>query len=309
MSKAQEHCDVLIIGAGPAGLTAACYLARYRRRVIVVHDGRSRALHIPLTHNAPGFPGGVAGAELIQRMQDQAELYGATIQQDHIDGIEVRGDSFHGLGGLAYTTRSVILATGIELKQVDLPHAEHEAAIASGCLRYCPVCDGYEATGRAVGVLGSDVHGAREALFLRQYSPSVTLLAKNASDLSTRQRKELAAAGVEVVDSPVRDLVPLSDGMSVGLSDGRRLRFDVLYPALGCTPNSGLAKRLGIDLTPEGCIPTNSHQELTLAGVYAAGDVVDGLDQISVAVGHGAVAATRAHNYLREHEGAVLKSD
>src|SRR5690606_2072817 len=212
------------------------YLARYRRRVIVVHDGRSRALRIPLTHNAPGFPGGVSGPELIQRMETQAELYGAQIRQDRIERLAASDGGFEAVGGLAYEARSVVIATGVELHQADLPHEAHEEALALGCLRYCPVCDGYEATNRAVGVLGSDVHGAREALFLREYSLDVTLLPRTASDLSEAQCAELAAAGVKVVDSPVRTLKPTPSGMEVRLEGGDALRFDVLYPALGSTP-------------------------------------------------------------------------
>lgn len=308
MNQMQDPCDILIIGAGPAGLTAACYLARYRRRVIVGHDGRSRTLRIPLTHNAPGFPGGVGGQELISRMEEQALLYGAHIRRDHIETLKADGDGFRATGETIYRARAVILATGIELNEVELPREAHEHAINCGCLRYCPVCDGFEASDKAVGVLGSDVHGAREALFLREYTADVTLMPRTASDLTPAQRAELAAAGVKVVESAVAQLSPSEEGLAVRLTDGTRLRFDVLYPAFGCVPRSELVRQLGLELTEDGCIQTDAHQALALPGLYAAGDVVDGLDQISVAVGHGAIAATRAHNYLRELDGRVLRS-
>jgi thioredoxin reductase (NADPH) len=309
MDGAEERCDVLVIGAGPAGLTAACYLARYRRRVLVVHDGCSRALRIPLTHNAPGFPGGIAGTELIGRMEEQAVLYGAQVRQDHIEAIRRDGDGFMAIGGATYRARAVIIATGIQLNQIDLPHEAHEEALRLGCLRYCPVCDGFEATDKAVGVLGSNAHGGREALFLREYTPDVTLLPRVASDLSAEQRAELAAAGVKVLDSPMAQATATQAGMEVRLADGRRLRFDVLYPALGSVPQSDLARQLQLELTEEGCIPADADQALSIPGLYAAGDVVDGLDQISVAIGHGAMAATRAHNDLREIDGRVLSAD
>lgn len=308
MTQTQDSCDVLVIGAGPAGLTAACYLARYRRRVIVVHDGRSRTLRIPLTHNAPGFPGGIGGQELISRMEEQAVLYGAQIRRDHIDALTSDSDGFLATGDMAYRARAVIIATGIQLNEVELPHEEHENAIICGCLRYCPVCDGFEASDKVVGVLGSDAHGAREAMFLREYTSDVTLMPRAAADLTDAQRAELAAAGVKVVDSPVAQLSPSEDGLAVRLADGTRLRFDVLYPAFGCVPRSELVGQLGLELTEEGCIQTDAHQALALPGLYAAGDVVDGLDQISVAMGHGAIAATRAHSHLRELDGHVLRS-
>ena len=308
MSAVEETCDVLVIGAGPAGLTAACYLARYRRRVIVVHDGRSRALRIPLTRNAPGFPGGVAGPELIERMEAQARLYGAEIRQDRITRLTNELDGFVAEGGLTYRARAVIIATGVQMNQVDLPHEQHENALALGCLRYCPVCDGYEAKDKIVAVLGSSAHGAREALFLREYTADVTLLPDWSVELSADQRAELEAAGVKVIAAPVDRLLPGDGGMQVLLRDGTQMRFDVLYPALGCEPRSSLVEALGCPVTAEGCIQTGPNQELLLPGLYAAGDVVDGLDQISVAAGHGAVAATRAHNFLRAQDGMVLQS-
>lgn len=303
------NCDVLVVGAGPAGLTAAVYLARYRRDVLVVHDGASRAARIPLTHNAPAFPGGISGEELLGRMQAQAELYGASVRLDRITVLRRAGGAFAAQGEAgAYTARAVILATGVALNQVDLDHEIHEAAIGCGCLRYCPICDGYEAAGRAVGVLGSSAHGAREALFLREFTDKVTLLTQTACELTDAQRDELARAGVEVLDTPVREYRPGDGRMDVVLADGRALAFGVLYPALGATPRSELAAGLGIELSEGGCIPTDTRQRLGVEGVFAAGDVVEALDQITVAIGHGAVAATEAHNWLREQDGRVLRA-
>ncbi|CAN7577443.1 NAD(P)/FAD-dependent oxidoreductase [Phenylobacterium sp. LjRoot219] len=299
---------MLIVGAGPAGLTAAVYLARYRRRVLVVHDEASRAARIPLTRNVPGFPGGVAGPELLQRMRDQAQLYGAEIRRDRIQALR-QDRGFQALGDEGtYRARSVILATGIALNEIDLPVAVHEEALRLACLRYCPICDGFEATRKAVAVLGSSTHGAREALFLREYTDRVTLLAREACELSDAQRGELAAAGVQVRDAPVVDVRPAATGMQVILADDTRLSFDVLYPALGCEPRSELAAQLGMGLSDAGCIPTDAGQALALPGLYAAGDVVDALDQISVAIGHGAIAATHAHNWLREQDGRMLQT-
>lgn len=310
MRRRERDCDVLIVGAGPAGLTAAVYLARYRRRVLVVHDEASRAAHIPLTRNVPGFPGGVAGPELLQRMCEQAQLYGAELHRDRIHALRQDEDgSFEALGDDGgYRARSVILATGITLNEIDLPATVHEEALRLSCLRYCPICDGFEATDKAVAVLGSSTHGAREALFLRGYTEQVTLLAQDACELSDAQRHELAAAGVQVRDAPAVEIRPDTTGMQVTLADGARLQFDVLYPALGCEPRSELAAQLGAALSDSGCIPTDAGQALALPGLYAAGDVVDALDQISVAIGHGAIAATHAHNWLLEQDGRLLQA-
>lgn len=309
MSAVGQECDVLIVGAGPAGLAAALYLARYRRRALVVHDGTSRAARIPLSYNLPGFPGGITGPDLLQRMQEQAALYGALFAEDRIERLHRSGGAFEAMGkGRVYKARAVILATGVSLNQVELVSDVHEEAISQGCLRYCPICDGYEASNKAVAVLGSSTHGAREALFLRQYTDRVSLLAQETCELSAGQRDDLAAAGVTVIDTPVMEFRPAPDGMSVVLADGQALRFAVLYPALGVQPRSELAVQLGIELSEGGCIPTDAHQAVSMACVYAAGDVVDALDQISVAIGHGAVAATQAHNDLCDSEGRTLQS-
>jgi thioredoxin reductase (NADPH) len=304
VSRSISTCDVLVIGAGPAGLTAAVYLARYRRKVIAVHDGASRALRIPVTHNVPGFPGGIAGPELIGRMEEQARLYGAELRTARIEQVTRKGPLFVAEAEDAiFESRALILATGVKLNQIDLAHEAHEAGLDMGCLRYCPICDGYEATDREVGVIGSDCHGAAEAIFLREFTDKVTLFPRCATDLSDVQRAELEACGVRLIDSAATSFEPRSDGIRVTLADGDVLRFDVLYPALGVTPRSELASQLGVRLTEAGCVPTDADQGVSMDGLFAAGDVVEALDQVSVALGHGAIAATRAHNYLREREG------
>ncbi len=302
--------DVFVIGAGPAGLTAALYLARYRRKVLVLHDGKSRALRIPLTHNAPGFPEGVRGPDLIARMTRHAVQYGADIQEAEVSAITAVAGGFnlHLADGSTLLGRAVILATGVDLNQVDLPEAVHEAAIRAGVLRYCPVCDGYEHIGKRIGVIGCDTNGAAEALFLRRYSRNVTLMPLTRPELSSAEARALADAGIRLEAGALRALEPGADDITVRLDTGAWLAFDVIYPALGRRPRSSLAEQLGLDLTEAGCVTPDAVFESGVAGVFAAGDLVEGLDQISVAMGHGAVAGTRAHNWLREQEQATLQS-
>ncbi len=184
--------DALIIGGGPAGLTAAIYLARYYRRVVVVDEGHSRAKWIPLSHNHAGFPDGIAGEVLLGRMREQAEQYGATIATGRIDALEWSVDVFVARGkGIAITARTIVLATGVENRRPAMNTATHRDALDRGLLRYCPVCDGYEATGQAIGVIGADSHGVAEALFLTTYSDDVTLLAYKAMELTGTDRADL----------------------------------------------------------------------------------------------------------------------
>ena len=176
--------EVAVIGAGPAGLTAALYLARYHRKVVVIHDGNSRALRIPLTHNAPGFPDGVNGIDLVDRMTEHAREFGARFVEERVETIRKQDKGFviQGQNGGQWHVRGVVLATGILLNEVDLPRPIHEQAIKDDVLRYCPICDGYEHTDKRIGVIGCDSNGAGEALFLSRYSSDITLMPMDSSN-------------------------------------------------------------------------------------------------------------------------------
>lgn len=309
MAHSPGPYDVVIVGCGPAGLTAALYLARYRRNALAVHDGQSRTLRIPTTHNAPGFPDGVAGEDLIERMTRHAAMFGARIKKARVTSI-VRVAGGFGLisvDGEKWEGRAVILATGIQLNEIDLPRTVQDQAIEAGVLRYCPVCDGYEHIGDRIGVIGCDTNGAAEALFLRQYSEDVTLMPLSHPELSSDQARQLADAGIIVETGPLLSLEPHADRMDVRLGGLETLSFDVIYPALGSRPRAELAEQLGIALNPMGCVPPGGVSDTGVPGVFAAGDVVEGLDQISVAMGHGALAATKAHNWLREQDQETLR--
>ncbi|MFZ5718563.1 MAG: NAD(P)/FAD-dependent oxidoreductase [Pseudomonadota bacterium] len=305
----REPYDCIVVGAGPAGLTAALYLARYRRSVLVVHDGTSRALRIPRTHNVPGFPGGVRGRTLISRMERQAKIYGAEIRRLKVDHVrEHEKDGFQILSAEGrLTARTVIAATGVRMNQPDLPDDAHEAAMRAGVLRYCPICDGYEARDRRIAVLGSDHRGAAEALFLRQYTTSVALIAVRALDLTPHDRRRLDEARIEVIESPVAQLTPSDVAMEVAFEDGETRSFDVLYPALGCAPRTALLEALDPPSDQDGAIITAKNQAVRPDGLFVAGDVVEALDQISVAIGHGAIAATHAHRRLRRLDGDAIE--
>lgn len=292
--------DCLIVGGGPAGLTAAIYLARFLRRVLLVDAGGSRALWIPTSHNHAGFPDGITGPELLERMREQAMRYGAQIRNAKVDHIEQRGERFvaHVGGDLAEAT-TVLLATGVTNHRPPLVAEEiHDAAVAKGLLRYCPVCDGFEVRDNSIAVLGSDAHGVAEAMFLRQYSSRITLLPARFADVDADDRAALAEAGIALVEAPVTAIDLAGERVTLALADGSRQTFDTLYPALGTHANSRLARELGIELVSDNCIPADAHLATQLRGVWTAGDVVQGLDQISVAMGHAAIAATAIHNFL-----------
>src|SRR3712207_261698 len=178
--------DCLIVGGGPAGLTAAIYLARFHMAVRVVDAGRSRAGWIPRTRNVPGFTDGVSGNELLARMRAQAGKYGAAFTTGPVTRLDPIDGGFSAEWGEgSATARTVLLATGVKNRRPDMDEDLHDEALARGLIRYCPICDGYEVTDKKVGVIGSGAHGVAEAVFLRGYTADITLVAPDkAHDLA-----------------------------------------------------------------------------------------------------------------------------
>lgn len=293
--------DCVIIGAGPAGLTAAIYLARFHLRIRLLDDGSSRAALIPRTNNHAGYPDGIPGVELLQLMRRQAERFGAVREDAHVDAIEPAPEGFVvRVGERTVQARTILLATGVVNNRPDMPSEEHDAALARGLIRYCPICDGYEVTDRRIGVIGTGNHGMREALFLRGYSSDVTLVAPGAAhELDDACRAELDAAGIRHVDGPCTPITATADAIRVDTAEGPRT-FDTIYPALGSVIRSGLAVAAGARATDDGCLEVDDHQRTSVPGLFAAGDMVKGLDQISHAMGEAGVAATTIRNLLAE---------
>jgi thioredoxin reductase (NADPH) len=292
-----EPYDCVIIGGGPAGLTAAVYLARYRRRIVLFDGGGSRAALIPESHNYPGFPEGVSGPGLLRALRKQAETYGVTLVSAPITELKREGWEFTAkFGDQQVQSRFVLLATGIVDESPDLPGIKE--AIANGSIRYCRVCAGYEASDQRIGVLGHGQDASSKAKFLRTYSSDVTLLSLD--DKNEETAKLLHQAGVKVA-GPVSHIEHGGDDIRVVLQGGQTLSFDVVYPALGCGVRSELAVAMGAKTNDVGCLEVDAHQRTTVDGVYAAGDVVSDLHQIAVATGHAAIAATHIHKSLPEN--------
>jgi thioredoxin reductase (NADPH) len=285
--------DCLVIGGGPAGLTAAVYLARYRRAVAVYDDGQSRASLIPRSHNYPGFPTGVSGNELLKLLRTQVDVYGIPTIDLRIATLERNGEAFKALfPGGAVSCRKVLLATGI----VDLaPDIEGLSdAVQTGLIRYCPVCDAFEAMNRRIAVLGASPSAISKARFLRDYSKDVTLLCEE--EFEVAKATALQAAGIAYEPS-VRGL-KVHDEKIWASTRVQQKDYDLLYPALGCSVASELAVSLGAETNEAGCLKVDDHQCTTVDGLYAAGDVVSDLHQIAVATGHAAIAATSIHKVL-----------
>jgi thioredoxin reductase (NADPH) len=293
--------DCIVVGGGPAGLTAATYLARFKRQFLVIDSEESRAALIPISRNFPGFPEGVAGAELLDRMRSQARKYGAVIVRGKVISIATDGNGFIAkTEGESLHARTVLLATGVVDAEPPLP--AFKAAIKRGLLRHCCICDGFEAQDLRIGVLGHGEGGLNEALFLRTYSAKITLLSLGEKlGLDGQQQTRAQSAGIATVDEAI-ERVDMEENRTIALEtrSGRTHIFDTLYSALGNTPRTDVVGGLGVSLNKDNCIEVDPHMQTNIPGLYAAGDVIEGLDQISTAVGNAAIAATAIHNRLRE---------
>jgi len=194
--------------------------------------------------------------------------------------------------------RRVLLATGAVDVEPDLP--DLPGAVRRGLVRYCPICDGYESRDRRIAVIGHGKRGAGEAGFIaRTYSDDVTLLTLGCpmDDLEGGERERLEGQGVKIVEEPVAALDVQGDRIAaLRTGGGQELRFDVLYSALGLRYRTDLGHALGAERDADGSLLVDAHNQTTAKGLYAVGDAARGLDQVVVAMGHAAVAATHVHN-------------
>jgi thioredoxin reductase (NADPH) len=303
MASNGDILDCLIVGGGPAGLTTALYLARFKRRFRVVDSGSPRAAWIPTSHNIPMFAEGISGNDLLARARTNLDQYGDCVLPGMVTGLRRQPDRFIAVvedskgGTTQIAARRVVLATGAVDIEPDLPDVPN--AVQRGLVRYCPICDGYESRDQKIAVIAYGAHGIGEAVFIaRTYSQDVTLLTLGQPlDLDPEQWAKLEKHGIKVVEAPVEALALENDRISAVNVAGKEHRFDVLYSALGLKYRSDLAISLGAEHDPSGSLIVDSHCQTSIKGLYAAGDIVRGIDQIVVGMSHAAVAATHIHNH------------
>jgi thioredoxin reductase (NADPH) len=292
-----SQIDCVIIGAGPAGLTAAIYLARFRRNICVIDAGESRAALIPVSHNYPGFPHGVAGKDLLNNLREQAGCFGVDTRHARVKSVTREGHGFAVMfDDECITTSTVLLAAGVEDLKSDIP--DWEVATHAGVIRWCPICDGYEGTDQALALISNAQDGYGHALFLRTYTERVTLLLRRGGEPhSAEQLKTLSEAGIRVLADPIQRIQIQDAGIVVELG-GETFCFDALYPMMGCAPRTQLLAQWNPAKDKNGVLRVDEHQQTSIQQLYAAGDVVHALNQMSVGMAHAATAATAIHHAL-----------
>lgn len=293
--------DCLIIGAGPAGLTAGIYLKRFIRNIAIVDSGESRALSIPRTHNFPGFPDGISGPTLLRRLREQLADHEARVIRARVSRLR-RLDKT----GFAAVTdvgeilaKTVLLATGVSDTEPGIDG--FQAAKNNGLIRYCPICDGYEFRGKRIGVIGAGQHGFDELKFLQNFSRRTSYIpADGTNSLKSEWKAWLHENNVPIMEVPQTLIVGTAGNppLLARSPSGHDDEFDAIYCALGTRTRSDLATELGAACDEQGCLTVDSHLQTSIPGLFAAGDVVNTLNQLAVAVGQAAVASTAIHNRI-----------
>ena len=309
-----ENYDIIIIGAGPAGLTAGMYAGRQNSKTLVIDKAMAGGLglEVPMMQNYPGFDL-TAGMELIQKMKAQSENYCEILENTVIDSIEKTDDGFHlktknspllisggDEGEKEFFTKSIILATGASHRHLNIPGEEE--FLGRG-VAYCATCDGMFFIGKDILMVGGGNSAAQEALYLKNLGCNVKLVHRR-DELRCEHhlQKALEENGIEVLwNSTIQEIKGemVVDSVTL-LRDGAEedYKTDAVFVAIGDDPSNELAKDLGVALDDDGYIITDKNQATNVEGVYSAGDITGGVKQWIVACGEGAVAAMSAYNYF-----------
>jgi thioredoxin reductase len=308
MSKAAaEHIyDVIIVGGGAAGCSAALTLARCNRRILIIDAGAQRnrqtkEVHLFLTRD------GIPPAEFLSLAQKELEYYSVqTIKSRVIFAKELAGHGFTltDANNNKYTCRRLLLATGVTDEIPDVPGMKE---LWGHGVYHCPYCDGWEYTGKTIG-LYAPKHGYGMALALRQLSPELILFTNGRNYLKTIQREYLDRRGIKVVAKPIRELTHTDTTIrGVTLDDDTIVPVDVLFVINYHRVNNELLTQLGCRCVRKGAAITNRRQETNIPGVYVAGDASYDMHMVVVAAAEGVKAAVAINNSLLKKDNELTK--
>lgn len=307
--ETSELHDVVMIGAGPSALAAAVYTTREDIDTVLYEKGviGGLAAITDWVDNYPGFTDGIAGLDLAQQLQGQAERFGADIRLGEVSKIEDKGDH-----KVLTTTdgemraKAVLIATGSDYKKLGIPG---EQEYYGRGVHYCATCDGAFYRDRRLVVIGGGNSAVQEAIFLTKFATHIDLLVRSTVRASEVLQHELAknADKITVHTGVTTDEIVAEDNKVVkvvGMKDGEKQEFetDGVFVFIGLEPNTGFLKDTPIELDEVGLIKTDANLQTNMKGVFAAGDVRSGATmQIASAVGEGATAALKMREYLEDH--------
>jgi len=291
--------EVIVVGGGLAGLSAAIYLGRARRDTLVIDRGKSMARWEPDVQNYLGFPEGIGGEELVERGRNQARRYEVDFVEDDVEHATLEKDLFVLHGKQAYAARRVLLATGIF-------HVPPEVDGVTDCLGkslfFCKDCDGYRVQGKRVAIYGANKEAAEYALALLVYTPSVAVITDGHDPRWDETHSNwLQEYKIPVYRQPIVCVKRNGDQIQgLCFSDGAELKLDALFTTRGDIYINKLAKALGAEVDAQGEIVVDPDCATSVRGLYAAGCVTPANCQMIIAAGHGAVAAQAINRDLFE---------
>ncbi len=291
--------DTVIIGGGPAGLSAALYLQRFNRKTLVFDSGTGRTNCYEINENYLGFPEGIPARELVKKGRDQAKRFGAHFSNEFITELRKQDEIFIAISNEStYHSKSVILCTGVTDHYP--PFTDIDEYLGRS-LFWCITCDGYKTMQKTVVVIGQDDEAAVTCLQFKNYTEKLVFCLNCSSQeckISPHKRQNLEKFGVVVVEGKVKDLRG-KDGYvtHVVLEDETIIETDFVFSMLGASPNVELAVQLGVELEPNGYIKTDTEQRTNIPGVYAAGDVTRLFSHQIVTAAHEGSMAAQAANY------------
>ena len=298
--------DCAIVGGGPAGLSAALYLGRMRRKVIIIDDRKGRSTWHQVNRNYLGFPDGVHATALRELGDEQAKRYGADFLDARATGVSYEGEDAARVFTVSTTegpvqARTLILATGVS---DHFPEFDGSEECIGKSMFWCIICDGFEAIDKRVVVLGNDDHAAALALQLLVFTEDVILVTGGKeSELTPERIAALKEHGITYYEKSceVYTCSELGSLASIRLDNGSTLELDLLFVSQRTEPNTHLAKELNIMVSHTGYIRADTEQCTNVAGVYAAGDVTRlHSHQVTSAVHEGGMAASAVNYYLYE---------
>ena len=300
--------NVLIIGSGPAGLTAALYAARANLKPLLIEglEAGGQLMLTTLVENFPGHREGIMGPDLMAAMRTQAEHFGAEIVQGNVQSVDLSGHPFKvRTTSEEYLTRSLIIATGASAKWLGLPS---ERKLMGHGVSSCATCDGFFFRGRPIAVVGGGDSAMEEAIFLTKFASHVTVVHRRETLRASKIMQDKAFANPKISfewNTEVDEIVDGGTGAVTGMKlrnsktgEEKLLPVDGVFVAIGHTPNTSLFKGL-IEMDANGYIITHSGTRTSVPGVFAAGDVQDHVyRQAITAAGSGCMAAIDAEKYL-----------
>jgi thioredoxin reductase (NADPH) len=300
---------VVVIGSGPAGLTAALYTARANLRPLLIEglEAGGQLMLTTMVENWPGFEDGIMGPDLMTVMRKQAERFGTTVIQDHVSKVDLQTRPFRlTLGdGKTITTDALIIATGASARWLEI---DTDRKLSGHGVSTCATCDGYFFRGRPIAVVGGGDSAMEEAIYLTRFATKVTIVHRRDSLRASKIMQDKAFANPKIHfiwDSEIAEVKDVSKGEVTGivvrnLKTGKltELPLDGVFIAIGHTPNTKLFEGQ-IELDPAGYIVTHDGTHTNVPGVFAAGDVQDHIyRQAITAAGSGCMAAIDAEHYL-----------